>query len=444
MSEQSPARSALLNDGVRRREVFGWAMYDFANSGYTTVVLTAVFNAYFVSVIARRADWATFAWTAALAVSSLLVIVSIPLIGALADVCAAKKRLLLVATIGCVLSTGLLALSGPGTLVLAVVLIIASNYFFSVGEALIGAFLPELAKQQSLGKVSGWGWSFGYFGGMLALGLCLAWVLYAQSLGQSATDFVPVTLLITAALFATASLPTFLLLKERSSAQGQPTASIGAQTGQAFQRVLQTWAAARRYKDFGRLLLCGALYQAGISVVIALAAIYAEQVMGFQQSQTMALVFAVNIASALGAFIFGYGQDRIGHRLALGLTLLGWIAMVLVAALGETVGSFWFAAVLAGLCMGSSQSGGRALVGLLAPAERLGEFFGLWALAMRVAAIIGPLTYGAVTWATQGNHRLAILLTGLFFVAGLVVLMTIRLDRGVTAARSSQGSDAAI
>jgi UMF1 family MFS transporter len=120
------------------------------------------------------------------------------------------------------------------------------------------------------------------------------------------------------------------------------------------------------------------------------------------------------------------------------------MAMVLVAALGESVGSFWFAAVLAGLCMGSSQSGGRALVGLLAPVHRLGEFFGLWALAMRVAAIIGPLTYGAVTWATQGNHRLAILLTGLFFVAGLAVLLTIRPERGVVAASQPQDRDAAI
>jgi UMF1 family MFS transporter len=437
-------RSDLLNDGVRRREVFGWAMYDFANSGYTTVVLTAVFNAYFVSVVAERADWATFAWTAALALSSLMVIISIPIIGALADIGGAKKRLVLVATVGCVVSTALLALSGPGTLVLAVILIIASNYFFSVGEALIGAFLPELARPQALGKVSGWGWSFGYFGGMLALGLCLAWVLYAQNLGQAATDFVPVTLLITAAIFAAACVPTFLLLKERSAPRVRAGDSVRTQAAEAFRRVLQTIAEARRFKDFGRLLLCGALYQAGIAVVIALAAIYAEQVMGFQQSQTMALVFAVNLASALGAFIFGYGQDRIGHRLALGLTLVGWMAMVLVAALGESVGSFWFAAVLAGLCMGSSQSGGRALVGLLAPVHRLGEFFGLWALAMRVAAIIGPLTYGAVTWATQGNHRLAILLTGLFFVAGLAVLLTIRPERGVVAASQPQDRDAAI
>ncbi|MFP5412323.1 MAG: MFS transporter, partial [Gammaproteobacteria bacterium] len=163
--------------------------------------------------------------------------------------------------------------------------------------------------------------------------------------------------------------------------------------------------------------------------------------MGFKQTQTMALVFVVNIASALGAFGFGYLQDRIGHRRALALTLGGWIAMVLVAGLGTSLAMFWLAAVLAGLCMGSSQSCGRAMVGALAPAGRLAEFFGLWAMAVRVAAIVGPLTYGLVTWLTAGNHRVAILCTGLFFVAGLVLLSGIDMARGARAAREAVEPD---
>jgi UMF1 family MFS transporter len=178
-------RSAL-NPGVKPREVWAWSMYDFANSGYTTVVLTAVFNAYFVGVIADRADWATLAWTLALAVSNVAIMVTMPAIGALADLHAAKKRLMAVSTIGCVLSTAALAWLGRGDVALAMALVAASNYFFSVGESLAGAFLPELARSEQLGKVSGWGWSFGYFGGMLALGLSLAWVLTAQARGETA------------------------------------------------------------------------------------------------------------------------------------------------------------------------------------------------------------------------------------------------------------------
>jgi MFS transporter, UMF1 family len=415
--------SKALQPNVAPKEVAGWAMYDFANSGYTTVVLTAVFNAYFVGVIAQKADWATLAWTVALAISSLLVMLTAPAIGAYADARRAKKRLMLVSTIGCVACTAALATTGSGTVVWAMFAIIASNYFFSVGEMLNSAFLPELAKKESIGKVSGWGWSFGYFGGMLSLGLCLAYVMTSQKNGATASQFVPVTMLITAALFALAAVPTFLLLKERGALD--PASSTPLQK--------LTFAEVKQFPAFYRLLWCGVSYQAGISVVIALAAVYAEQVMGFKQAQTMALVFVVNIASALGAFLFGYFQDRIGHKRGLAITLLGWIVMVLLAGLGTDEKVFWVAAFVAGLCMGSSQSCGRAMVGTLAPEQRAGEFYGLWALATRLSAIIGPLTYGLVTWATSGNHRLAILMTGLYFVIGLFVLRKIEMPKSVSA-----------
>ena len=227
-------------------------MYDFANSGYTTVVITEVFNAYFVSVVARNAAWATLAWTAALAVSYLLIMLSAPLVGAWADAHAAKKRLLLITTVGCVIFTSALALVGSGDLWLAIVLIIASNFFYGSGENLCGAFLPELARGEALGRVSGWGWSLGYIGGLLTLGICLAYVTWAQAVGESAPQFVPVTMLITAAIFALASLPAFLFLKERAVPQPGPHSLIA----ESFGRVLDTWRDARRYRDFARFLLC--------------------------------------------------------------------------------------------------------------------------------------------------------------------------------------------
>ncbi len=431
-------RSALQRD-VRGREVFAWSMYDFANSGYTTVVLTAVFNAYFVGVVVGQdASWATFAWTAALSFSSLLIMLTAPSIGAWADAHTAKKRLLVICTIGCVLTTAGLMFAQPGTIVLALVLIIASNYFFSIGETINGAFLPELAKPEALGKVSGWGWSFGYFGGMLTLGLSLAWVTFAQSSGQSATEFVPVTMLITAVVFALASLPMFWLLQERGSAGATVRDKAAERQGPGFlkgiaesvSQLRRNWAEMSSFADFRRLLWCAVSYQAGISVVIALAAIYADQVMGFTQQQTMMLIFLVNIAAAIGAFSFGYVQDRVGHRTALATTLVGWIVMVLLAVFGTRIETFWLAAVFAGLCMGSSQSAGRAMAGLFAPADRLGEFFGLWAVATRLAAVIGPITYGTVTWVTAGNHRLAMFICGSFFVIGLLILRTIDVERG--------------
>ncbi len=418
--------SSALNPGVAKREVFGWAMYDFANSGYTTVVLTAVFNVYFIGVVAQGAGWGTLAWTLALSASNLLVLLLMPSIGAWADAHAAKRRLLVIATVACVATTALLAFAGRGDFWLAVAAIVLSNFFYAVGESITAAFLPELARHEAMGKVSGWGWSFGYFGGMLALGLCLAYVLYAQKQGQTAAEFVPVTMLITAVIYGAAACVTFALLKERARPQSTALSSRRS----AYAALFESWRQAQPYTDFKRLLLCAVFYQAGIAVVIALAAVYADQVMQFSQGETMALVFIVNIAAAVGAFAFGYWQDQLGHKRALAVTLLVWIAMVLIAAFTETRAMFWLAAALAGLAMGSSQSCGRAMAGMLIPAARLAEFFGLWTFAVRLAAIIGPITYGLVTWLTANNHRLAILATGSFFVIGLALLRRIDMRRG--------------
>jgi len=424
-----------LNPGVRPREVVAWAGYDFANSGFTTVVLTAVFNAYFVGVVAANAGWATLVWTLTLGVSNALVMVAMPMLGAYADLRARKKWLLAISTGGCVAATAALAAVGPGDVALASVAIIASNFFFMVGVGIVAAFLPELARPEALGKVSGWGWGFGYVGGLITRALCLAYVQWAQAHGSTATQFVPVTMLITAGIFALAATPALLIVQER--AQPQDDLRVGHFARQAVARLLETLRHIDRFRDFARLLLCGVFYQAGVMVVIALAAIYAQEVMKFDFVQTMALLLIVNVTAAIGAFAFGYVQDAIGHKPALGLTLLLWIAMVIVAALAESTATFWIAANLAGLAMGSSQSAGRAMAGLFAPKDRLAEFYGLWTFATQLAAIIGPISYGAVVFATGNNHRLGILLTGLFFLAGLLVLASINIERGRRAAEAT-------
>jgi UMF1 family MFS transporter len=407
-------------------------MYDFANSGYTTVVITALFNAYFVAEVAGNAPWATFAWTAALALSYAAVMVVGPLVGAYADARAAKKRLLLGTTCGCVLFTAALALVGRGEIALGVACVALSNFFFGLGENLIAAFLPELADDEAIGRISGWGWSLGYLGGLVSLGICLAYVARAQAAGEPATDFVPVAMLITAGLFAAASLPTFLFLRERAAPQSVVTNIVR----DTVARLGQTLRHAREHRDLARFLVCVVFYQAGIQAVIALAAIYAREAMGFTTTETLTLILIVNITAAIGAFLFGQFQDRLGHVRTIVLTLIGWIGVVVLAWAAENRLLFWLNANLVGLCLGSSQSAGRAMVGYLSPPSRTGEYFGLWGLAVKLSAIVGPITYGLVTWLTGGDHRLAILVTGGYFVVGLAILATIDVARGRRAATS--------
>ena len=247
---------------------------------------------------------------------------------------------------------------------------------------------------------------------------------------------VPTTGPVTAAVFAVTALPFFLWVKERS----EPQSAVKSEAHGFFEAFAEAAAAVKvlpRFKDFGLLTLTGFLYQCGIATVIALAAVYAVAVMGFTVTQTLILVLLVNITAAVGAFFFGYAQDRLGHKLALALTLIGWIVMVVLAAATTSEWVFWIAANLAGLAMGSSQSAGRAMIGMLAPEKRRAEFFGLWNMALWLSAVVGPVTYGAVSWVTGNNQRLAILVLGLFFAAALLVLSRVDLTRGAAAAHAA-------
>jgi UMF1 family MFS transporter len=298
---------------------------------------------------------------------------------------------------------------------------------------LIAAFLPDLARGEAIGRVSGWGWSLGYIGGLLSLGCSLIYVNWAQDQGLQAAQFVPITMLITALLFAASSVPTFLYLRERPHSLPIAYPILA----QSITRLRELFSQSWPYVDLRRFLICLTFYQAGVQTVIILAAIYAQQVMGFGAADTILLVLIVNITAALGALIFGSVQDKIGHVATISVTLIGWILMVLLAWAAEGPVMFWVSANLAGLCLGASQSSSRALVGFFSPASHRAEFFGLWGLAVKLSSILGPITYGLISWITKGDHRLAMLVTGIYFIIGLLILMGINVQRGREAALNS-------
>lgn len=412
-----------------KRELWGWALYDFANSGYTTVVLTTIYSAYFVGVVAadRGSGTATLLWTAATASANALVLLSAPVLGAIADYRACKKRFLAATTALCIGSTALLALAGPGDTGLAVALVILSGVAFASGENLIAAFLPELAPPDRMGRLSGYGWSLGYFGGLLTLGLCLAWIGYAEGAGQTPLQYVPVTLLLTAAIFACAAAPTFIWLRERA----QPRSPVAGHSplSAGWRQVSATLAHRHSLRDLFRFLAALILFQAGVATVVVVAAIYAQEALGFNQQQLILLIMVVNLTAAGGAFLFGRLQDRIGSVPSLAGALLLWIVAIGISFVSSSEAGLWLAGNLIGLAMGATQAGGRALVGRLTPVSHSAEFFGLWGVASRAAAILGPLCYGLISH-FGGNHRLALLSTLALFILGLVLLLTVDESRG--------------
>ncbi len=414
-------------------------MYDFANSGYTTVVMTAVFNAWFVAAVAGGAGGlaeatATLMWTSTVAVANLLVMASAPVVGALGDQQAIKKRLLLITTVGCVTATALLSLVGPGDYIAAMVIVLLGTVMFASGESLIAAFLPEIAEPDHMGRVSGYGWSLGYVGGVLTLGLCLLYVQWSTRQGLPQQNAIAGSMLITAVLFALAALPTFLFLRERAVPQPRREVTAGL-IRSVFSRLARTLREVQRFRDLSRLLLTITVYQSGVITVVVLAAVYAQEALGFGTEQLLMLIIVVNVTSAFGAFLFGFFQDRIGSVKALGVSLAIWIAAVTLAYFADREFELWIVGNLVGLAMGASQSIGRALVGQFTPVVRTGEFFGLWGLANRLAALLGPMSYGLVTYLSGGDHRLAILSTLAFFGLGLLMLQSVDETRGVNSAR---------
>ena len=422
-----------------RKEILAWAMYDFANSAYTTIVSTTIFNPYFVAVAAGPASGlkpgqGTFLLTLSICVSSLAVVLTAPVVGTIADALAGKKKILLFATVLCVGCTALLCQVSAGGYILGMILLVLSNFAYGTAEDLVAAFLPELAARKDMGKVSAFGWTIGYLGGLLALAICFVYVIFAKKMGQAAVTYVPATMLITAAFYGLGALPTFLVLKERAKpdplTRGKQMLKVG------FERLFKTLAQARHYQDLFAFLVSLLVYSCGSATVISLASVYAEQVMGFTTNDSLVMIFAVNVTAAIGAFNIGFVQDKFGSIRTLAFSLCLWIVATGGAYFCTSKIVFWVLANIIGLAMGASGSSGRALVGLFSPPGRSGEFFGLWGLSGKMALAVGPLTFGLVTLFTHNNYRLALLSCTLFFVAGLLLLFLVNEKRGKEAAQS--------
>ncbi|MBS1989298.1 MAG: MFS transporter [Cyanobacteria bacterium SZAS LIN-3] len=425
--------SQSLKAVLFQKPVLAWAMFDFANSSYTTVVTTAIFNAYFVKTICQHLSLpqATFSLTLTYGIANFLVVATAPVVGAIADAYVIKKRFLAGATITCVICTALLATAHVDTVALAMGLLVCSSFAFGTSENMIAAFLPEIAPPDKMGRISAFGWTVGYLGGLSCLAVCLAYVSMAQKQGQTAVQFVPVTMLFVACTFALASLPAFFWLKEKSA----PSADLVAagpvkMANQAFRHVWETIRAAREYRDLFTFYGSLFAYTCGTTTVVLLATVYAEQVMGFKTNDSIALIMLVNVAAATGAFTFGFIQDKIGSVRGLALSLVLWVVAIILAYLAHDRTLFWIASTLMGISMGGSASAARALVGQLSPTKRAAEFFGLWGQTSKLAAIVGPMSYSLVTYLSGGDYRKAILSTLCFFIAGLVILFRVNEKRG--------------
>jgi len=423
-----------------RSEVFGWAMFDFANSSYTTVIITVCYAVVFPRLIVGDGpDYRTgnLLWSVALSVANLLVVFTLPLLGAIMDQVGHRKHFLLASSVLTCVATAGLFFAGPGDVALAMGLVVLSSYGFALGESFVASFLPDLAPPEALGRISGMAWGLGYVGGLGSTALVLFGLGPAELDNMSMQRWIGP---ITAAWFAIAALPTFLLLRDRSVPRGPlERGAIRA----SLQQLKRTATELARYRDLATFLLSYLFAMAGLSIVISFAFIYGDQVIGWSNGTKAAMFLVTQVTATVGALGFGYLQPRLGDKPTYGLTLLVWLASVgliwatpqvgstLRALTGASIGDeqvFLGVGALAGLCLGATQSSSRTLIALFSPPDKVGEFFGLWGVFGKLAAVVGLLSLGALqAWI---GLQTGVLVTGLFFLVALGVLAGVDAERG--------------
>ncbi len=405
-----------------RRATAAWCLFDFANSAYTTLIVTVAFAVYFRQVVVHASDnRGDQLWGIANFIAMLAVAAASPLLGAVADFSGRKKMLLAAMTLISVAATALMYCVRPGDVALAMILFILGTFGFEAGYVFYNAFLPDVATKESVGKVSGWGWGVGYVGGLLCL--LLAKPLLDKPLSKpEGVAAYQLSYLVVAAWFLVFALPAFLWLRE-SAPQGR-LAGWREYVSVGFRRVGDTLSHLRHYRETAKYIVASLLFTDGITTVVTFAGIYATTTIGFSNRELVQLFLVLNVVALPGSLAAGYLADWIGPKLTIVLTLVLWMGVVVTGCLAMSKAVFWIMASGAALGMGSTQAVGRSFMAQISPPERESEFFGFYVLSGKFASMFGPLVFGSISrW--SGSQRLAILSLLPFFLVGLAFMLWI-------------------
>jgi MFS transporter, UMF1 family len=417
---------------TRRRDVLAWCLYDFGSSAFNTLVLTFIYSLFFAQVVAPDYNTGTVWWTRAVNISALAVAMITPVLGAIADSSGRKKAFLVGFAAQSIFFTVLLFFVGTGSAMLSLAVFVIANVGFEAANVFYWAFLPDVSEDDNIGRVSGYGFFLGYLGGLIALVIALQmiekWI--------PKTDHINVrsTLLLVAGWFLLFALPMFLWVKQRKVAEP----SRGNPLRLGFSRLYGTLKHARHYQEAGKLLAARMIYNDGLATIISVAAIYLGAVFHMEMRQVLTMAIGLNVFAGIGAFAFGFVDDRIGGKKTILISIVLLIVGTLIGTRVTTVGGFWFAAAIIGLMLGPNQAASRSLLSKLVPDEKQAEFFGLYSFSGKVSSLLGPLVYGTVV-ARTGNHKLAMTSIIAFFVVGGIMLLFVREREGMALAGRHSG-----
>jgi len=424
-----------------RKNLVAWYLYDFGMASFTMVIVTAFYVVYFKHVVVGPEGRGDFLWGLAISATMVLVAVLSPVLGAVADY-AGKKRIFLICFAGmAIVSTYALTAVGPGMVALGMLLFVTGYLGYTAAMPFYNGFLMEVAPRERWPRTSGIGWGLGYIGGLASLVMILPFA--ERGLASAGASSAQAIFLLTGTFFLVFAMPAFILLRDapplcKGRLGGvEPAAPLSTSPHPSlqrrgtsylvigFSRLAETFRTVREHRELWKFFLAFFLFNDAITTVITFFSVYARDTLNFSMAENVFLLMAVQVTAALGAFASGYLARVTGIRNAIALTLVVWVLAVMGAFFAQAKAHFWVVAVVAGTVLGGTQAAARTLVADLAPEEKKAEVFGFMAVCGKLAAIFGPLVFGAIS-SFAGNQRYAILSVEFFFVAGLAVLMTVR------------------
>lgn len=394
-----------------KKKIFIWTLFDFANTSFSIVVVTFLYAVYFKKVVAQGQSVGDLYWSLGTSIAMIITAIISPILGAIADYSAGKKRFLLFFTLLCIAGTGSLFFIGVGDVFWGITIFIFANVGFEAGLVFYDAFLPEITQPKNYGRVSGYGFAMGYLGSLATLAIIYPFI-------QS--DMIKESFPIAALFFLAFSLPLFIYLKDNRKVvtEHESYFKIGV------TRVWNTLSHLRNYKNLTTFLLAYFFYIEGVNTIIFFSGNYASTTLGFTEIELLIFFLTVQTTAIAGSVLLGIVSDSIGQKKTIVITLIMWIVTVIIAFLVHDKSSFYVVGLLAGAAMGSSQSTSRSLMTKLTPPERKTEFFGFYSFFGKSSAVIGPLVFGLVSFIT-GNQRYAIFSVGFFFLIGLIILLRV-------------------
>ncbi len=423
----------------RTRRIAAWTLYDWANSAFTTIVVTFVYSAYFAGAFVDDEVTGGTYWGRAISLSAVFIAVLSPIVGAMADRGGRRRFFLMASTFVCVGGTAALAFISPTmdhAVILALGIFVVSNVAFEMGTVFYNSFLPDVSPPGRIGTISGLGWGAGYVAGIISMLIALlafvglggrdAW------LGLSTADgwnYRAVNLLV-AAWFLLFSIPMFFFVKD----EGVPQEEVRIRG--AFRELGQTLKELRKFRETVKFLIARLFYNDGLVAVFALAGVYAIGTFDFELSEVIVFGIVLNVVAGIGAFSFGFIDDRLGGKKTVGISLLALSVAALVAVLATNRLWFWVAGIGMATFAGPNQAASRSLMGRFVPQHRQAEFFGFFQFSGKITSFMGPILFAEIS-GIFGNQRPAVASLLLLFVIGGLVLRTVDETEGIRAAEDA-------